>query len=244
MTQRVLCADDEELIRDALAFFFEHLGLEARCCANGRECLEEFEKSSRAYDLVLVNYDMPGMNGVEVARKLRSIAPRQRICLTSAYPSTVVFKGVAKTEVGELLPKPYSLGKLRRFLLRNLEVSEAHAHVVTSLAGRSSGGGAWLKALREAVQAGRLQMHLHTEAETAISQALEGFPNVVVWDVETVQPRVPELEQLGAEGIPVVFAGPLPEGHGLERFGLVLERHAPGREVVEVVRQAAFGTEG
>lgn len=243
MTQRVLCADDEELNRDALVFFFEHLGLEARCCSNGTECLEEFERSSQSYDLVLVNYDMPGMNGVDVVRKLRSIAPHKRICLTSGYPADHVLRGIARSEVGEFLPKPYSLGKLRRFLLRNLKVTKAHVHVVTSRAGTGESS-PWMETLRDAAQTGRIAIQFHSNVDDAVPRALEGFPNVVVWDVETIQPHVSQLDRLGLEGVPVVFAGPLTEGHGLERFGLILERKAPGLEVVEVVRQAAFGSEG
>ncbi len=245
MTQKVLCADDEELIRDALSFFLEHLGLEARCCSNGRECIEEFQRSPESYALVLVNYDMPGMNGLDCLRKLRSLDPQKRICLTSAYPGEFLLSRAEKGELEEFLPKPYSLRKLRRFLLRNLQGKRAAcAHVVTNRAGWPHTGGVWLKTLCDVGGTGLLSVRTHSDAEVAVTSAQEGFPNVVLYDVESVPPRISQLERLRSEGIPVVFAGSLSHGHGLERFGVVLDEHALERDGVELVRKAALEVQG
>lgn len=238
MTTRVLCVDDEKLIRDALTMFFEHLGLEVLCCASGRDCVEEFQISHDRYDLVMVNYDMPGMDGPEVVRKLRTIDAGKRITLTSAYPADRVFQSISRDEVSEFLPKPYNLAKLRRFLQRNLLAARPHALAIlgVGLAARP-----WLQTLSGATDS--LLLSVHTDPEEALNAAQKGFPNVVVWELESGLPRVAFLEKLRGEGIPVVFIGATRDAgaHGLERMGVMVPARAPRELLLETICQAARG---
>lgn len=68
----VLAVDDEEISRRAVAFSIEKAGVRAVICENGAAALEKAR--STHFDLIVLDVDMPGMNGYEVCTKLRAQA--------------------------------------------------------------------------------------------------------------------------------------------------------------------------
>lgn len=80
---RILCIDDNRHGCFARQTLLEENGYEVRCATTGKDGLERF--GSEKYDLVIVDYFMPGMNGGEVIRKLREISARVPIILLSGY---------------------------------------------------------------------------------------------------------------------------------------------------------------
>ncbi len=68
----ILSIDDEENIRFALGELFHMQGWEACSASNVREGLKQF--SLHKPDIVLIDYHMPGINGVEGVRKLRALS--------------------------------------------------------------------------------------------------------------------------------------------------------------------------
>lgn len=143
---KILIAEDDEDI----AFFYK-VALETRehrptITCNGKDCLnvyqKEFEKHVRfftsstpstisnkqgvVFDAVILDYKMPGINGIEVAREINKINPKQRIIISSAYPREVLFHPVTELEESEtieFMQKPFSIDALidwleyRRFSL-------------------------------------------------------------------------------------------------------------------------------
>ncbi|MFM8470115.1 MAG: response regulator [Limisphaerales bacterium] len=68
----VLAVDDEEISRRAVTFSIEKAGVRAVVCENGAAALEKAR--STHFDLIVLDVDMPGMNGYEVCSKLRAQA--------------------------------------------------------------------------------------------------------------------------------------------------------------------------
>lgn len=68
----VLAVDDEEISRRAVTFSIEKAGVRAVVCENGAAALEKAR--STHFDLVVLDVDMPGMNGYEICTKLRAQA--------------------------------------------------------------------------------------------------------------------------------------------------------------------------
>mgnify|MGYP003336114084 FL=1 len=68
----VLAVDDEEISRRAVAFSIEKAGVRAVICDNGVAALEQARATH--FDLIVLDVDMPGMNGYEVCTKLRAQA--------------------------------------------------------------------------------------------------------------------------------------------------------------------------
>jgi DNA-binding response OmpR family regulator len=78
----ILIIDDDKAIRTVLHEFFVFLGFEAYCAADGKAALHLLEK--RDFDIVITDYSMPGINGVDLTKILRSRCPNSLIIGISA----------------------------------------------------------------------------------------------------------------------------------------------------------------
>ncbi|HUR40917.1 MAG TPA: response regulator [Verrucomicrobiae bacterium] len=80
-SQRVLLVDDDRGVVDAQAVLLETLGQDVRCASDGATALKiavEFRPQ-----VVLLDLDMPGMSGLEVARRLRILHPTRNARLVA-----------------------------------------------------------------------------------------------------------------------------------------------------------------
>ncbi len=117
---RVLVADDIFTNRLLLSEILEDLGHESFLAKNGKEAVDELALNSNTYDIVLMDIEMPVMNGVEATKYIREILPAPKsnitiIALTAHNPKLFFddFKDVGFTM---LLTKPYSINKIRELL--------------------------------------------------------------------------------------------------------------------------------
>jgi CheY-like chemotaxis protein len=70
-----------------------------------------FVKSS--YDVVILDYKMPGMNGMDVAKEILAVNPHQRIIFASAYVKETLQESVKQLkQIVELMQKPFTLSQL------------------------------------------------------------------------------------------------------------------------------------
>lgn len=92
---RVLVVDDSAAARETLAAMLRDLGIEADTAASGPEALQVLERAAvqgPAYDMVLTDWRMPGMDGLEVARHINAGRKRQ-------VPSVLMVTGFSRDEV-------------------------------------------------------------------------------------------------------------------------------------------------
>ncbi len=82
--KRILLVDDEESIQLLYREEFEDEGYSVESAYNGTEALAKF--AANPPDLVVLDINMPGMNGIEVLRKMKEINPDLPIILSTAYP--------------------------------------------------------------------------------------------------------------------------------------------------------------
>jgi len=71
--KRILIVDDEEIVRTLLVEALRIYEYEIDIVENGLEAISRIEK--RAYDLVITDYMMPRMNGLELTRKIKAQYP-------------------------------------------------------------------------------------------------------------------------------------------------------------------------
>ncbi len=111
--------EDDPAIRKAAESILKRRGYAVRTFSSGEEFLREVREDAPAADLLLTDVVMPGMSGVELARKVRERFPRLHVLFTSGYNEEILldqgFSGFLN-----LLPKPYSpeelLTRIRRIL--------------------------------------------------------------------------------------------------------------------------------
>ena len=124
---RVLVVEDEEAIRDAVAYSLRAEGLEVECRADGSSAVEAAAGSN--FDVVLLDLILPDISGVEVARRVRARSDVPILMLTARTSEADVVLGF---EVGadDYVRKPFSMRELVsrvRAILRRRELDRARA---------------------------------------------------------------------------------------------------------------------
>ena len=105
-TVRTLVVDDEQDVRD---YFFDiagRLGIKCDTAAGGSEALSLI-KEKGAYDVYFVDWKMPGMNGIELSRNIKSsCSTKSVIIMTSSADWNSLEKDAIAAGVDKFLPKP------------------------------------------------------------------------------------------------------------------------------------------
>jgi len=107
---KILVVDDEPPIRELLKKYLSARGYRVRVASDGQQALALVDQKSP--DLIVLDVHMPGMNGIEVLKKLRAKNYAGAVIfLTSSQDETLLRKGL---ELGSLdiLGKPVDLERL------------------------------------------------------------------------------------------------------------------------------------
>lgn len=116
---KVMVVDDEENIRLGIVEGIDwgSYGLEVACQAeNGREALELAQQHRP--DIILLDINMPFVNGVEFSKQARHFLPHSRIIILSGYSDFEYAKESIKYGVSEYLLKPVSPGELMEAIVK------------------------------------------------------------------------------------------------------------------------------
>ena len=113
MFKRILVIDDESSIRKSFLTALEDTQYSVETAESGEVGIEKFERQK--YDLIYLDLNMPGLNGVETLRELREIDKNVPIYIVTAFHAafTDQLKKAAKDQVDfELLKKPLSANQI------------------------------------------------------------------------------------------------------------------------------------
>jgi two-component system, chemotaxis family, chemotaxis protein CheY len=112
MSKQILIADDSKSIREVLAFSLTNAGYEVFVARDGMDALNFFD--GRSIDLLLTDYYMPNMNGLELIEKIRELDHYKNIpvlVLTTENQRSMIKEAKDLGATGWLL-KPFSTDKL------------------------------------------------------------------------------------------------------------------------------------
>ena len=101
----ILFVDDEELLVEMNRGRLEGLGYEVTTETDALRALDLFRDDPERYDLVITDYTMPQMTGIELAREMLATAPEIPIILCSGLDELVSREEVGKAGIREFLPK-------------------------------------------------------------------------------------------------------------------------------------------
>lgn len=102
---RILVIDDDETVAAALAEVLRQAGHKVDVSTSGISGLQLFKPN--AYEVVIVDWLMPSMDGLSVAKAIREVAPIQPIVLTTAWQSQLDAEAVSGV-VDAVIPKPWT----------------------------------------------------------------------------------------------------------------------------------------
>lgn len=102
---RILIADDHDLLRDTLVLFLEGAGdIQTAAVGTFGEACIEMEKGE-PFDLVLLDYNMPGMNGLEGLRTAIALGAGQRVALISGEATKQIAEQALEAGAAGFVPK-------------------------------------------------------------------------------------------------------------------------------------------
>lgn len=116
---RILVVEDEHLLRAGLRFSLARFGYEVEEAATGEEALEQLR--SRAFDLVLLDIHLPGIQGVELMQCICRLCPDIRLIILTGQPDLESAIGAVKCRAVDYLIKPVGLDELLRAISRALQ---------------------------------------------------------------------------------------------------------------------------
>lgn len=114
--RRILVVDDDADIAGLLSEFLTTTGWRVTLAVNGREAIEAARDAEAPFDVAIVDWTLPDINGREVIYQLRQYQPRCVLLVTTGHGSDVVSDAYVGTVVGGLLRKPFSLKNLSETL--------------------------------------------------------------------------------------------------------------------------------
>ena len=120
---RILVIDDLEGIRAALVDFLESEGYECRAAMDGTEGLSQ--ALDWKPDLVFLDVFMPGINGLEVIRRLRQEDNRTPVIIITAYDQDELARDLLVAGATDFIRKPWDFSYLKRMVESCLAVRES-----------------------------------------------------------------------------------------------------------------------
>jgi two-component system, cell cycle sensor histidine kinase and response regulator CckA len=114
--KKVLVVDNEKELVNALLKLLEFLDYKAVSASNGLEAIETYK--SFCPDIVLMDINMPGMNGITCAEKILQHDSKARIAIMSGYDESDSLDESKRAMIAGYLTKPISLTDLSKFLSR------------------------------------------------------------------------------------------------------------------------------
>jgi two-component system cell cycle response regulator CpdR len=125
---RILVAEDEPNILLIYKLYLASEGHEVTATSNGEECLHQYllsDDQHKPFDVVILDYRMPKMDGHDVAKEILCKHPGQTIIMITAYSKQLIdFSGIEEGII--ILQKPFELEELTRLLIQLFEQKGKH----------------------------------------------------------------------------------------------------------------------
>lgn len=113
---QILIVDDEKIQREMLAGFLVKQGFGAMAAEDGPKALEKLK--SGTFDLVVTDYRMPGMEGIELLKEIKRLNPETVVVIMTAYGTVGTAVTAMKEGAYDYLTKPIDLDELLLLIQR------------------------------------------------------------------------------------------------------------------------------
>ena len=120
---RLLVVDDEAIVGKRLKQVFSKIGFEIETFTDAPSAMAAM--AEKAFDVVVTDLKMDGMDGMEVLRRVRSMNPRTQVIIITGYASPETAELAQQQGVFEFLAKPFRLDELKQVIFRAIEERKA-----------------------------------------------------------------------------------------------------------------------
>jgi two-component system, cell cycle sensor histidine kinase and response regulator CckA len=122
-SEHILLIDDEPMIADLGARMMEQLGYKVTAKTSSVDALDLFRSNPQEFDLILTDYTMPGLTGIELAGEILQIRPDIPVILCTGFNEKATGEAAREMGIKKLIMKPLErsqLAKLVRSVLEDL----------------------------------------------------------------------------------------------------------------------------
>jgi len=168
----VLIVDDEYSTRDSLCHWLAREAYRTGTARDGKEALQRLQESH--WDVVLLDIRMPGMDGIELQRRMRRLDPALVVIVITAYASVATAVRALKDGAFDYLTKPIDPTELSRLVGRALGprwlARERDRHARSRIEART----ALEPLLGESAQIREVRARVHSVADTETAVLIHG----------------------------------------------------------------------
>ncbi len=109
---RILLAEDDDSMRGFLVNALERAGHEVISCADGDEGMDALKSTPADFDLLLTDIVMPGVDGIELARRAAEKDKSLKIMFITGFAAVALNPGSNAPKDAKVLSKPFHLREL------------------------------------------------------------------------------------------------------------------------------------
>ena len=126
MNKRIVVTEDDHVQREIISDILEQSGYTVCACADGSTALETIQ--DMPCDVLLTDMKMPNMDGLELLRRARSLAPDLDVVVMTAHATIKTAVTAIKEGAADYLEKPFDKDELLLVMARTCERNELRRH--------------------------------------------------------------------------------------------------------------------
>jgi PAS domain S-box-containing protein len=119
--ERILLVDDEPGVIETTGLALKRLGYQVTTAKSGSEALKTFRKDPRGFDLIITDQTMPGLTGIDLAKKVLKVRKDLPVILFTGYSETVSPETANDAGVSEFVMKPIAKREVAETIRRVLD---------------------------------------------------------------------------------------------------------------------------
>jgi two-component system, LuxR family, response regulator FixJ len=123
--KHIFFVDDEPKIREVISDTIEQIDVKVTCFADGIECLKQMK--SHGCDLLITDFKMPGMDGLELMKRAKSLFPWLPVLVITGYGDIPLAVQTMKSGAVDFIEKPLNkenfLTKVKSILQKNASLN-------------------------------------------------------------------------------------------------------------------------
>lgn len=171
-SRRILVVDDEPDICNSVADILNEFGYGADTACDGSEALSKIR--DRAYDVALLDFKMPGMDGLALYREMRRVCPETSAILISACTGSDVAEEAIRSGIRKVIAKPVDMSDVIAQV--DLELERPLALIIDD-------DSDFCESLRDILADKGLRVSLASDETTASRLIHSRHPHIVVLDI-------------------------------------------------------------
>jgi DNA-binding NtrC family response regulator len=121
--KHILYIDDDDGVLRAMAQLLERAGFRVSAYSDGHKALEAARADPGQYDLVVTDYSMPRISGIEVASAIMKMRADLPVVMLTGYATEALTEEAAAIGVREVISKPSSFDELMESISRLVQAT-------------------------------------------------------------------------------------------------------------------------